>query len=526
MFRGLLSAVLVGSISSWALPLQPPAEVYHNRTTIQDPQVNARHFVNDGDITTFGIHPWDSQNTITFTNRGSMFGAVGFRFETVADPFGIRLPANSFLNTTTGEILAADVFSAGGLATSLIKINANSITNRGLLNVGANGFIQLHGRNVDLTSGKLVVGDIDDPLSGGFGFGAPSLNDTNFFPGPGIFDLAWGIGNYTNTDIGGILISVDPGTVSTPTPSPIVTNDFGGSFPLQIFLDDADLWWRKEVIDETNEVIQLIAVQVSDPSIETAASFTDVTYYDGPNGGFLSAAVELRVGSTDFTTFQRVTNSLYIIDQLGASTNRALMQNLLYGTFRPGNFIVGREAPGLFGGGPPDNTNVPPNLITGRQEITPYATNDVPYLNSIVTNDWSGYVAELQSVAALLPVVPGAVVTNLGGQVEVNAQQLYLRNTRIRGQGFVTLTATNVTIAGSNVVDVPRISLDFGSGPGVLQLNEIVPDSVERFEGDFSAYSTVFTNYYERYTTNIVPVPAPVPAAGLVALSVPPGGQT
>src|SRR5687767_11903045 len=194
-----------------------------------------------------------------------MYGFVGFRFESVDDPFGIRRPANSFLNTTTGEILAADAggfgiiiggdgFTPGATATSLIKVNAHSITNRGLLNVGANGFIQLHGRNVDLTSGKLVVGDIDDPLSGGFGFGAPSPNDTNFFPGPGIFDLAWGIGNYTNTDIGGILISVDPGTVSTPTPSPIVRNDVGVSFPLRIFLYDADLWWRKEVIDETYEV--------------------------------------------------------------------------------------------------------------------------------------------------------------------------------------------------------------------------------------------------------------------------------
>src|SRR5688572_17640918 len=231
MFRGLLSIILASSFSSWALPLQPPGEIYHNRTTIQDPQVNARHFVNDGDITASGIHPWDSQNTITFTNRGSMFGAVGFRFETVDDPFGIRRPANSFLNTTTGEILAADFFSAGLIPTSLIKINANSITNRGLLNVGGNGFIQLHGRNVDLTSGKLVVGDIDDPLSGGFGGGRPDRfpeGNTNFNPAAGIYDVEWGISSYTNTDIGGILISVDPGMVSTPTPSPLVTNAFGG----------------------------------------------------------------------------------------------------------------------------------------------------------------------------------------------------------------------------------------------------------------------------------------------------------
>src|SRR5688572_3284833 len=412
MFRGLLSAVLVGSISSWALPLQPPAEVYHNRTTIQDPQVNARHFVNDGAITAFALfHPWDSQNTITFTNRGSMFGGPGFRFETVDDPFGIRRPANSFLNTTTGEILAADTFTVGSIPTSLIKINANSITNRGLLNVGANGFIQLHGRNVDLTSGKLVVGDIDDPLSGGgFGDGLPDpfgTGDTNFFPSPGIYDLAYGISTYTNSDIGGILRSVVPGVVSTPTPPPILTNG-GFGFPSPMLLTEASLWWRKEVIDETNEVIQLIAVQVSDPSIAVSASFTDETFYDGPNGGFLTAAVELGVGSTDFATFQRVTNSLYILDQLGASTNRSLMENLDVGTFRPGNFVVFRDIPGLFGGGPPDNTNVPPTLLTSTLEITPYATNEIPYLNTSVSNDWAGYSAQVESVASRLPVVPNA----------------------------------------------------------------------------------------------------------------------
>ncbi|MGZ8938716.1 MAG: hypothetical protein ACXW32_05835, partial [Limisphaerales bacterium] len=178
MFRGLLSLVVASSTFTMALPPQPPSELWYNRTTALQPQINSRHVVNDGYMEAIGQHPWISQNTITYTNRGTMYGALGWRFETVTPPFGVSSPADVFFNSTSGRIEAAD---SGGFAiiiigedgqgtgggvqtssTSLIKVNANNITNRGLLNVGANGFIQVHGRNVDLTSGKLVVGDIDD----------------------------------------------------------------------------------------------------------------------------------------------------------------------------------------------------------------------------------------------------------------------------------------------------------------------------------------------------------------------------
>ena len=219
------------------------------------------------------------------------------------------------------------------------------------------------------------MGDIDDPLSGGgFGTGLPFQDDTNFFPSSGIYDDAWGIGSYTNARIDSILLGVDPGAVSTPTPPPRLTNDFGGSFLAPIQLSEALLWSREEVIDETNEVVQLIAVQTSDPNIGVTASFTPITFWDGPNSGFLTAAVELQVPSTDFATLERVTNSVYILDQFGASTNRALMLNLRDGTFRPGNFVVFRSGflfpPGFFSG-QPASTNV-------SAKITPVAASARP----------------------------------------------------------------------------------------------------------------------------------------------------
>src|SRR4051812_15394456 len=82
-----------------------PIDTYINRGFATNVQVNARNFVNLGQfVVSTGIVPWDSQNTINFTNRGTMEGSVGFRFETV-DPFdpaqglfGLRHQASSFVN--------------------------------------------------------------------------------------------------------------------------------------------------------------------------------------------------------------------------------------------------------------------------------------------------------------------------------------------------------------------------------------------------------------------------------------------
>ncbi|HEX7860507.1 MAG TPA: hypothetical protein VF773_09290 [Verrucomicrobiae bacterium] len=510
MFRFFTSICFATAAAALALPPQPPAEFWHNRGSVTDPQVNAVNVINDGRVLTASTRPWDAQNVLTFTNRGYMLGSPGFRFEYVDPKFGFRRAANSFFNFS--DILAADSgigftgfedddgtiinFVTGFFSSSLIKVHATNIVNRGLLNVGANGFIQLHGINVDLTAGRLVVGDIDDPLSGGITFGGlPNFNETNFFPSPGIFDLGWGLGSFTNARYGAVLQGVNPASVSTPTPPGQLTNGFGfgGGGSAAIQLDEAMLWAREDVIDETNEIVQIIAVQTSDPAINVLASFVDIAFDNDPlEGGYLTHAVEFQVGQTDFTTLQRVTNSLYVLDQLGSGTNRALMQNLQFGTFRPGNFVVFRDFPNLLFG-EPAHTNVREDILIARQD-------GIPYVNTTVfTNEWAGYLATVRSIAALLPGIPGVGITNLGGQVEINAKELLLRNTRIRGEGYVSISGSNTVVSGNNnLIDAPRLSLYFGAKNGDLRVNELVPDAVERFHGDFKCHGSIFTNYYER----------------------------
>lgn len=83
-----------------------------------------------------------------------------------------------------------------------------------------------------------------------------------------------------------------------------------------------------------------------------------------------------------------------------------------------------------------------------------------------------------------------------------------LANTRLRGEGLVTMVASNVTAFGSNVVDVPLVSINFGTTTNVLAVNEFLPDRVERFTGNAWGYGAIFTNIYETYVTNAPADPA------------------
>jgi hypothetical protein len=257
----------------------------------------------------------------------------------------------------------------------------------------------------------LIVGDLFDPLSGsqfnnGFPFG------TNLFnPPPGVYDSGWGLGANTNSTVQGVIASVNPTDIGTMTPPPRTTNAFGGVSFGGFRLDEAMTWVREEVIDETNEVVQIIAVQTSDPSIGVFSSFIPQTFPpDVPVGGFLTAAIELRVGATDFSTLARVTNSLYVLDQFGAQTNRDstnVTLNVRDLTFRPGNFIVHRAAPDVYGG-QPASTNIREDILTVH--LASAGTNILAqdYLSTGVSNEWSSYQFQVLSVPARLPNVPGS----------------------------------------------------------------------------------------------------------------------
>jgi hypothetical protein len=99
LFAAALSAVSAGQLAAGTAPS------YENFGTLTNvPQIDARVFANYG---TFGSLvtplPFQTQNTLIYTNRGIMLGGVGFRFDFLSSA-GVRKPADTFVNANSGVI--------------------------------------------------------------------------------------------------------------------------------------------------------------------------------------------------------------------------------------------------------------------------------------------------------------------------------------------------------------------------------------------------------------------------------------
>src|SRR2546425_11519522 len=87
-------------------------QFYINNGTITfPPQIDAINVINNGSFD-FSLNPtifpFDTSNTQNFTNNGTMFGSVGFQFDTAPSTSGTRTMAASFRNRLAGVITAED----------------------------------------------------------------------------------------------------------------------------------------------------------------------------------------------------------------------------------------------------------------------------------------------------------------------------------------------------------------------------------------------------------------------------------
>src|SRR5215208_1584179 len=70
-------------------------DTYTNFGAVTDPapQIDAINFVNEGTFDIFTQFPFDTSNTLNVTNRGTLTGTVGYRFDQVTGS-GRRRSAN------------------------------------------------------------------------------------------------------------------------------------------------------------------------------------------------------------------------------------------------------------------------------------------------------------------------------------------------------------------------------------------------------------------------------------------------
>src|SRR5262249_55286721 len=199
------------------LSLLPPAAVaadalYLNSGTVNNPQVDAIAFINKGLFQASSTLPYETQDTLYFTNTvgtfagsGTMVGLPGFRFNTDSSVNGMRTMASSFFNDN-GAVVEAD--DPGGLffftcelapvgpshlivsATNITVKSGTSGSPKASLIVGANGEMELTGKSVDVSrSGLETLPVWSEPQGTGIG-------PTNFSPDIAIYDLYWGRTNF------------------------------------------------------------------------------------------------------------------------------------------------------------------------------------------------------------------------------------------------------------------------------------------------------------------------------------------
>src|SRR6516162_10262534 len=98
---------LFGLMGLCLLPLGGVAAdaLYLNTGTVNTPQVDAVTFINKGLFQASSSIPYETQDTLNFTNTvgtfsgsGTMVGSHGFRFNTDSSVNGMRTMASSFFN--------------------------------------------------------------------------------------------------------------------------------------------------------------------------------------------------------------------------------------------------------------------------------------------------------------------------------------------------------------------------------------------------------------------------------------------
>ena len=485
--------------------------IYHNIATVacdNAPQIDAQVFVNDGSFcalpitgSLFGANPgipYTTQNTLWFTNNGLLQSGPGFWLDYVTAD-GIHHPAAAIVNSAGGASGPANIFGS-----EFLFLSATNLINKGLLEIGGSGLMQLSGNSLDLARGGLLV----DPVNGGGAcvpesifFTPPEWTPTNFFPISGlVFDEYWGEGAVTNLASDQI-VQQRGASLVVQSPGHVVTNRFGAGAVVVGPIASPSVFVRTNALSPTNLIVQAVFVGSSllglDTNIQTQVKWINNEFPENvpANNGFRTAVVELKSVFKNTVTGQPITYGLYILDQLPTSTNLTSITNRTTGvTQRPMAYYVDVYPPCSF----------LTAAVSTNAPFTPSLIYNSSFSNRVVSANYAGYEAFLNTVA------PGGVLpTNTPGRIEITASNLDLTRTRIRGESIVTIKTPHLEGSSGLLVDAPNVNYNIGSTNGLLSVsgNDLAIPQIQRFGGLVTMWSGFWTNQSGMVVTNIGPDP-------------------
>ena len=385
---------------------------------------------------------------------------------------------------------------------SYLWVDSSNIINHGTLSVGANGWLKIVGSDVDLARGALEVTAIQP--TGSFN------GQTNFINDVGISDIYWGQTNTYSFFSPGVYngrtavapphqVQFGPGgplfSTSFAVPQPLVYGYSNATDLVRLTLTNID-GSTTNILFPTNIVKQAVFVGVRDPAVlSSVVTFFPSSTFTNP---FQTVCVRLGLRSTNVISGQPDLTTLFFYDTLASETNRGLLVNVFgtapppYVTERPANYNLSRVDDGRFAAGSPGN-------------ITPDAAflyDPLTFSNNVVIGEYAGYAAQIDNLVSEPPPLTPGTVTNFPGRVQVYADTLDFRSTRVRGEGEVIVKANHLLSSSGAAVDCQNLSYTLGSTNGNLDVANLAKVSVTRLKGNLLAWSAVWTNFMTVILTN------------------------
>jgi hypothetical protein len=419
------------------------------------PVVDATNFVNnnrfileDTSLLFPYITPFSTYNTLNFTNRSVLTCVSGFNFSTVPT-YDLPRAARSFYNS--GSINAATnggSFFFSGLFSEAISVLiwATNVANPGSINLGYNTLLNVTGNQVDLNRAALLM----EGATGGSSSAVDPL------------DGYWGTGT-TNTMFPNYQLSGMFGDVFTPMHD-VTYRDYMPWFE-ELFFTTFNAYVRRTG-GGSNFTYQVVYLSNTNSAVDNQVYLDD-----------FGVVVQWDCRTTNFATGLVSTNTFYLTDDFGSSTNLAYYTNgFLNGLplLQPINYSFTAYQPFI---------RVPASSPAGL----PLTIFDA----ARITNEWAAY----QAIFAPYNTVPGEVygqdVTNLPGRVElIGNTTLNLNNARIAANNYCLISATNHFVGSSNaVIAAPFLDLNLATTNGHLYVTNIVVPTLGRPEGVVNLYS-------------------------------------
>ena len=527
-------------LSASALEGSNSTFVNRDYLTNSTPYINAKHFENYGefDVESPDRMPFYFYNTQSFTNKGNIYidGNIDFQtYNTKENLFGEfdydPVMATNFVNERTGVV--ENRAEIGGF--NFIRIHARDIINRGLISAAGSMIIDVKGENVDLTGGALEMkaGASYDYYEGPSGIG-PSFGFSGYngqraytvlgdvtagyhLPTWGVSDIYWceyragSMGWYTVGDLVGVLsplhtwtemrgtysIVAGPGLESRPNGTYInwlgSWDAFNGRTEAVFtpFVDETVVYYP--TFNDVHYVTQMAFVRNRYPDLfEIDAKIWPMSgdrnntwepeiFHDGK-----VVEIKTKKGLTNNITGGTQLESFYVIDELAnveASWNGMLTNwNGVLGSpvTMPDSTVLTRFRPAEYSAGSGFNSAWPPSLISDASYSM--MTTHGARISNIVSRS---FISDLPNID-----VPGSSKANQPGSIfVVGTNSLNLANARIRGEGGIYLETKHLVSTENVSLDCQNFSFKLGSTNGLLVIEKMLPDYVERIGGTIETFS-------------------------------------